>query len=105
MGENIADLGGALVALDAYHASLHGRPAPVIDGLTSDQRSFLGFAQIWREKIRDDLERQLVVSDPHAHSRFRVIGVVRNVDDWYQAFDVRPGDAMYVPPDRRVRIW
>ena len=105
MGENIADLGGVLVALDAYHASLHGKPAPVIDGLTGDQRFFLGFAQIWREKIRDDFERQLIVSDPHSPAHYRVVGVVRNVDAWYAAFDVKPTDPMYVPPDQRVRIW
>ncbi len=105
MGENIADLGGILVALDAYHASLHGRPAPVIDGLTGDQRFFLGFAQIWREKIRDDYERQLIVADPHSPSHYRVVGVVRNVDAWYQAFAIKPTDTMYVAPDQRVRIW
>jgi putative endopeptidase len=105
MGENIADLGGILIALDAYHASLHGKPAPVVDGLTGDQRFFLGFAQIWREKIRDDLERQLIVSDPHSPSHYRVVGVVRNVDDWYAAFDIKPTDPMYVPPAKRVRIW
>ncbi len=105
MGENIADLGGILVALDAYHASLGGKPAPVIDGLTGDQRFFLGFAQIWREKIRDDFERQLIVADPHSPSHYRVVGIVRNVDDWYAAFDVKPTDPMYVPPDQRVRIW
>jgi putative endopeptidase len=105
MGENIADLGGILVALDAYHASLRGQPAPVVDGLTGDQRFFLGFAQIWREKIRDDFERQLIVSDPHSPSHFRVDGVVRNVDGWYAAFDIKPTDRMYVPPDQRVRIW
>jgi putative endopeptidase len=105
MGENIADLGGVLVALDAYHASLHGQPAPVIDGLTGDQRFFLGFAQIWREKIRDDTLREELVSDRHSPSRYRVDGTLRNVDAWYQAFDVKAGDPMYVAPDQRVRIW
>jgi putative endopeptidase len=105
MGENIADLGGVLLALDAYHASLHGAPAPVIDGLTGDQRFFLGFAQIWREKIRDDALREELVSDPHSPSHFRVDGPLRNVDAWYLAFGVKPGDAMYVAPDQRVRIW
>ena len=105
MGENIADLGGILVALDAYHASLHGKPAPVIDGLTGDQRFFLGFAQIWREKMRDDYERQLIVSDPHSPPHYRVVGVLRNVDDWYKAFDIKPTDAMYLAPESRVRIW
>jgi putative endopeptidase len=105
MGENIADLGGILLALDAYHASLHGAPAPVIDGLTGDQRVFLGWAQVWREKIRDDAARQQVVSDPHSPARFRVNGPLRNVDAWYQAFGVKPGDAMYLPPEQRARIW
>ena len=105
MGENIADMGGLLLAVDAYHASLHGQPAPVIDGLTGDQRLFLGFAQIWREKVRDDTLRQRLVSDPHSPSHFRVVGTVRNVDAWYDAFGVKPGDPMYVAPQDRVRIW
>ncbi|MBV9508960.1 MAG: peptidase M13 [Caulobacteraceae bacterium] len=105
MGENIADLGGLLIALDAYHASLGGKPAPVIGGLSGDQRFFLGFAQIWREKIREDMARQLAVSDPHSPDHFRVDGVLPNIDAWYSAFDIKPGDAMYVPPDQRVRIW
>jgi putative endopeptidase len=105
MGENIADLGGILLALDAYHASLHGKPAPVIDGLTGDQRVFLGWAQVWREKTRDDRARQLAVSDPHSPAHFRVIGPLRNVDAWYQAFDIKPTDPLYLPPDQRVRLW
>ena len=105
MGENIADLGGVLLALDAYHASLHGQPAPVIDGLTGDQRVFLGWAQVWREKVRDDAARQLAVSDPHSPGHFRVNGPLRNVDAWYQAFDIKPGDPLYLPPDQRVRLW
>jgi putative endopeptidase len=105
MGENIADLGGILTALDAYHASLHGQPAPVIDGLTGDQRFFLGFAQIWRGKTRDDALRQQMVSDPHSPEKARVDGVVPDVDAWYKAFDVKPGDKLYRTPDQRVRIW
>jgi putative endopeptidase len=105
MGENIADLGGVLLALDAYHASLHGQPAPVIDGLTGDQRVFLGFAQVWREKIRDDAAKQYAVSDPHSPAHFRVVGPLRNIDAWYDAFGIKPGDPYYVPPDQRVRIW
>jgi putative endopeptidase len=105
MGENIADLGGLLLAIDAYHASLHGRPAPVIDGLTGDQRLFLSFAQIWRDKVRDDAARQRLVSDPHSPAHYRVDGTVRNVDAWYDAFDIKPGDPMYVAPADRVRIW
>jgi putative endopeptidase len=105
MGENIADLGGLLLALDAYHVSLHGQPAPVIDGLTGDQRVFLGWAQVWRAKLRDDRQRQLLVSDPHAPSRARVNVPARNIDAFYDAFGVKPGDGMYVAPENRVRIW
>jgi putative endopeptidase len=105
MGENIGDMGGLSLALDAYHASLRGRPAPVIEGLTGDQRVFLGWAQVWREKIRDETLRQRLVSDPHSPARYRVNGVIRNVDGWYSAFQVQPGDALYVAPANRVRIW
>jgi putative endopeptidase len=105
LGENIADLGGLLVALDAYHASLHGRPAPVVDGLSGDQRFFLGWAQIWAEKMREDAERRQLASDPHSPNDFRVNGVGHNLDAWYSAFDVLPGDKLYLPPDQRVRIW
>ena len=104
-GENIADLGGLLIALDAYHRSLHGAPAPVIDGLTGDQRFFLAYAQSWRTKRREAAIRSLVVSNPHAPEQYRVNGVVRNVDAWYQAFGVAPGDKLYVAPADRVRIW
>ncbi|WP_394762214.1 M13 family metallopeptidase [Phenylobacterium sp.] len=105
MGENIADLGGLTLGLDAYHASLHGRPAPVIDGLTGDQRVFLGWAQAWRGKVRDDAVRRQVVSDPHSPRQYRVNGPVRNIDAWYRAFGVKPGDALYIAPENRVRIW
>ncbi len=91
MGENIADLGGLTLALDAYHASLHGKPAPVIDGYTGDQRVFLGWAQAWRGKVRDDAVRRQVVSDPHSPRQFRVNGPVRNIDAWYEVFGVKPG--------------
>jgi putative endopeptidase len=105
MGENIADLGGVLVALDAYHASLGGKPAAVIDGLTGDQRFFLSFAQIWRSKSREAAMRQRLVSDPHSPEPDRVDIPLRNVDAWYAAFDVKPGEKMYLPPDQRARIW
>jgi putative endopeptidase len=105
MGENIADLGGLTLALDAYHASLKGQPAPVIDGLTGDQRVFLGWAQAWRGKVTDDFVKKQVVSDPHSPRQFRVLGPTRNIDAWYDAFGVTPEDKMYVVPDRRVRIW
>lgn len=105
MGENIADLGGLLLALDAYHLSLKGQPAPVIDGLTGDQRVFLGWAQVWRGKYRDDRMRQQLVSDPHSPPKYRVQVPLKNIDAFYEAFGVKPGDAMYVKPEDRVRIW
>ena len=105
MGENIADLGGLLLGLDAYHLSLKGKPAPVIDGLTGDQRVFLGWAQVWRSAIRADEARKRLVSDPHSPPEDRVNGVVHNIDAWYAAFDVKPGDKLYVAPEQRVRIW
>jgi len=105
MGENIADLGGLLAALDAYHASLHGKPAPIIDGLTGDQRFFLAFAQAWQRKSRDDAIKQQLASDPHSPAKFRVIGPTRNDDAWYAAFGVKPGGQYYLAPADRVRIW
>ncbi len=104
-GENIADFGGLLLALDAYHAALGGKEAPVIDGLTGDQRLFLAFAQSWRSKARDEWTIQKLKSDEHSPDQFRVNGPVRNVDQWYDAFKVAPADPMYLPPDRRVKIW
>jgi putative endopeptidase len=98
MGENIADLGGLLIALDAYHVSLHGKPAPVINGLTGDQRFFMSYAQTFRAKVRPAKLREAAVSDPHSSDKIRVLGVLPNVDGWYQAFDVKPGDRMYRPP-------
>jgi putative endopeptidase len=105
MGENIGDLGGLSLALDAYHASLKGKPAPAIEGLTGDQRVFLGWAQVWRDKIREDALRQRLVTDPHSPAVYRVNGAIRNIDGWYAAYDVKPGDKLYVAPDQRVRIW
>jgi putative endopeptidase len=105
MGENIADLGGLTLALDAYRASLKGQPAPVLDGYTGDQRVLLGWAQAWRGKVSDDYVRKQVVSDPHSPRQFRVIGPARNIDAWYEAFKVQPGDKMFVAPEQRARIW
>lgn len=105
MGENIADLGGLTLALDAYHASLKGQAAPVLDGYTGDQRVLLGWAQAWRGKVTDDYVKKQVVSDPHSPRQFRVIGPARNTDTWYDAFKVQAGDKMFVPGDQRVRIW
>ena len=105
MGENIADLGGLTMGLEAYHVSLHGQQAPVIDGMTGDQRVFLGWAQAWAGKMTPEAIRNLTTSDPHSYRKYRVDGVVPNIDAWYAAFGVKPGDALYVPPDKRVRIW
>ncbi|HEX2560085.1 M13 family metallopeptidase [Phenylobacterium sp.] len=105
MGENIADLGGLLMGLDAYRISLKGKPAPVLDGLTGDQRVFLGWAQVWRGKYREDAMRQLLVADPHSPPEARVNLPMRNIDAWYEAFGVKPDDKMYIPPEQRVRIW
>jgi putative endopeptidase len=105
MGENIADLGGILLALDAYRASLHGQPAPVLDGYTGEQRVFLGWAQVWRAKYRPEALKQQTTIDTHSPPRFRVDGPLRNVDAWYDAFGVKPGDKLYLKPEDRVRIW
>ncbi|QEF98037.1 Neutral endopeptidase [Stieleria maiorica] len=105
LGENIGDLGGLSVAYAAYQLSLGDSPAPVIDGLTGDQRFFLGWAQIWRRLYRDpELVRRLNV-DPHSPSEFRVNGIVRNMDAWYEAFGIKEGDTLYLAPKDRVRIW
>jgi len=105
MGENIADLAGLEVAYDAYHRSLGGKEAPVIDGLTGDQRFFLAFAQAWRDKARDDAIRQQVASDEHSPARWRIIGPLRNVDGWYKAFGVTADAKYYLKPEDRTRIW
>ena len=104
LGENIADLAGLTAAYEAYHASLGGKPAPVIAGMTGDQRFFLAFAQSWREKIRDKALRTRVATDVHAPARFRA-QTVRNLDAWYKAFGVTSGSALYLAPDKRVRVW
>lgn len=104
LGENIGDLAGVAVALDAYHSSLKGQPAPVIDGTTGDQRFFLGWAQVWRRNYREPNLRQRLVTDPHAPSRYRA-NIVRNFDAWYAAFKPQPGGKIYLTPQDRVRIW
>ena len=105
MGENIGDMGGLSLGLDAYRTSLKGQPAPVIDGFTGDQRVFLGWAQVWRQKQREEAARQQVVTDPHSPAYFRVNGTIRNIAGWYSAWDVKPGDKLYVAPEARVDIW
>jgi putative endopeptidase len=93
------------MALDAYHASLKGQPAPVLDGITGDQRVFLGWAQAWCGKMTEDYVKKQVVSDPHSPRQYRVNGIVRNIDAWYDAFGVKPGDKLYLAPADRVKIW
>jgi putative endopeptidase len=105
LGENIGDLGGITIALLAYQMSLDGEEAPVIDGYTGVQRVFLGYSQEWRRLYREESLRQRIATDPHAPSEFRANGAVRNVPEWYEAFDVKEGDALYLPPEERVKIW
>jgi len=105
LGENIADLSGLTVARRAYQLSLAGRPAPVLDGFTGEQRFFLGWAQVWRGKTRDQDLRSQLLSDPHSPNEFRANGVVSNLPEYYAAFDVKPGDKLFRPPDQRVKIW
>ena len=104
LGENIGDLAGLTIAHEAYKKSLGGKDAPVIDGFTGEQRFFLGFGQIWRAKYRDPILLQILASDPHTPGHFRPY-VVRNLDAWYDAFDVKPGTKYYLPPDKRVKVW
>ena len=105
MGENIADLGGLSVALEAYHASLGGKPAPVLDGLTGDQRFFLAWAQVWRTKMREAALRSQVNTGPHSPGMYRAFAPLRNIDGWYAAFGVQPGDKLYIAPEQRARLW
>ena len=104
LGENSADLAGLAVAYDAYHKSLGGKPAPVIDGLTGDQRFYLGYAQVWRVKFREAALRQRLLTDPHSPGEYRT-WEVRNADNWYKAFAPKPTDKMYLKPEDRVKIW
>ena len=105
LGENIGDLSGLTISYDAYHRSLQGKKAPVLANLTGDQRFFLAWAQGWATLIRAERLRNQVMTDPHSPAIFRVNGVVRNVDSWYRAFGVKPGDKLYLPPGERVHIW
>ena len=105
LGENIGDLGGISIGLLAYQMSLGGKEPPVIDGMTGVQRVFLGYAQVWRRIYRDEELRRRIATDPHAPSEYRANGAVRNVPEFYEAFDVKEGDALYLPPEQRVKIW
>jgi endothelin-converting enzyme/putative endopeptidase len=104
LGENIADVAGLAAAYDAYRASLNGKEAPVIDGYTGDQRFFIGYAQTWATKMRDQTLRRLIATNSHAPGQYRAL-TVRNLDAWYEAFDVKPGDKLYLAPEMRVKIW
>ena len=105
LGENIADNAGIAIALKAYHISLNGKPAPLIDGLTGDQRFYLSFGQVWRSKQREGALRTQTMSNEHSPAEFRVIGPTRNQDEWYAAFGVKEGDKNYLPPAERVHLW
>ena len=104
-GENIGDLGGLTIAYKAYQLSKNGEPAPVIDGMSGDQRVFYGWAQVWRRKYRDEELRKRIDTDPHSPSEFRANGTVMNMPEFHEAFDVKPGDDMYLEPEERVKIW
>ncbi|XAP77117.1 M13 family metallopeptidase [Citromicrobium bathyomarinum] len=104
LGENIADIAGLQAAYDAYHASLGGKEAPVIDGFTGDQRFFIAYAQTWATKMREAALRQRIATDGHAPGQYRAL-TVRNMDAWYKAFDVKEGDKLYLPPEKRVKVW
>jgi predicted metalloendopeptidase len=105
LGENLGDMAGLSIAYRAYKMSLDGEPAPVIDGLTGDQRFFMGWAQIWREKIRDEYQRQLLVTAAHAPGRYRANGPISSLQAFYDAFEVKSGDGLFRTPEQRVRIW
>jgi endothelin-converting enzyme/putative endopeptidase len=106
LGENLGDLSGVEASYAAYkrYTAKHGE-SPVIDGLSGDQRFFIAYAQAWQEKDREDAERQQILTDPHSPGKYRVNGIVRNVDAWYKAFNIQPGDKLYLPPEQRVHIW
>ncbi|MBD9370399.1 peptidase M13 [Xanthomonas sp. XNM01] len=105
MGENIGDLGGLTISLEAYRRSLGGKPAPVIDGFSGEQRLFLGWAQVWRTLWRDDALRQQLVNGTHSPGHIRAFAPLRNIDAWYDAFGIKQGDPLYIAPEDRVRIW
>jgi len=105
LGENIGDLSGVTIAYKAYKASLNGKEAAVIDGLTGDQRFFMGYAQVWRGKMVEKSLRNRVATDPHSPGEFRALGSLSNMPEFYKAFNVKEGDAMYIAPEKRVKIW
>jgi predicted metalloendopeptidase len=104
LAENIADLAGLAVAYDAWKMSLHGKPAPVVQGLNGDEQFFIAYGQSWRSKLREPLIRQRVLTDGHSPAEFRV-ATVRNLDPFYAAFKTAPGHALYLAPEDRIRVW
>lgn len=105
LGENIGDLGGLSIAIKAYKATLNGKEAPVMDGFTGMQRVFLGWGQVWAEKSRAEALRNQIASDPHSPALFRINGTVRNIPEFYEAFNIKPTDSLYLAPEKRVKIW
>ena len=105
LGENIGDLSGLSIAYKAYKTSLNGKEAPIIDGFTGDQRFFMGWAQVWRTKMVEKSLRNLIATDPHSPTNFRALGIPSNMPEFYEAFDVKEGDKMYIAPEKRVKIW
>jgi putative endopeptidase len=105
LGENIGDLGGLSIALKAYKISLNGKEAPKMDGYTGIQRVFLGWGQVWLDKSREEALRSQVASDPHSPAKFRINGVVRNIPEFYEAFNVKATDSLYLAPEKRIKIW
>jgi predicted metalloendopeptidase len=105
LSENIGDLGGLAIAYRAYQISLDGKPAPVIDGFTGEQRFFVGWAQLWRSKERDGFMRQTLLTGQHAPAQYRANGPLAHLDAFQQAFGVEPGDKLYRDPQKRVKVW
>jgi len=105
LGENIGDMAGLTIAYRAYKNSLNGKEAPVIDGFTGEQRFFMGWAQVWRRNTREKRARQLILIDPHSPAIYRVSGTLQNMPEFYEAFDVKEGDKLFIPVEERVKIW
>ena len=105
LGENIADLTGLVIARQAYLLSLKGQPAPTIDGIPADQRFYMGWAQSWKAKEREESLRQQVLTNVHSPEMYRANGPIRNIPEFYAAFGVKEGDQLFLPVERRVKIW
>ncbi len=105
LGENIGDIGGLTVSYNAYQLSLNGAESSVLNGFTGEQRVFIGWAQVWKSLFRDEALRERILTDPHSPGKYRVIGVMNNMPEFYAAFDVKEGDGHYLPENERVKIW